>query len=301
MTNLSIYKMERQKKLFNDMDKIDIEKQLDIYETMITSSKFRYIVKYIYDKNEDIIINNDKFRYDITKRIPDLTDLYDIDCVFDSIKYDLFINFFYSIKKIINNKQPNYQELVINAYKDVIKTDKFKSFLFYILDIENEIFLQERYLFFAQTFFISHTNKHINIINPCSEKVITLLTKGYINVIQQFKYTHLVKYVNNDLTNIFISSSDVRKNIMNSFIDNFINLYDFENEHIVVLTNIIYNNYIKNQINKTGYIPKKRVESLIYNNDTCINVIKNSLKENVNLFDKYIKIIIQNIYALINY
>lgn len=303
MSNLStMNKQNNNKKLFKDMDKIDYDKQLDIYKKIIGDSNFRYIVKYVNDKKQDIVISDEKCRYDLVKDTNlGITDIYDIDCAFDCIKYDLYINFFYSNKKLINNKQPNYQETVINAYKDIIKTDKFKKFLFIVLDIDDEIFLQERYLFLAQSFFISHANNHINIITPKSDKVIDLLTKGYTNVINHFNYKFLVKYVNNDTTNIFISSSKVRKNVMDSFIDNFENLYDFENEHLIVLTGIVYNNYILANINKTGYVPKKRIENLIYNNDVCMSVIKNSLQDHSEHFNKYLKIIIQNIYAIINY
>ena len=79
------------------------------------------------------------------------------------------------------------------------------------------------------------------------------------------------------------------------------NIYDFEYNDLKIITEMIYDNYINPKLTKMGFVNIRKIENIIYNNDVCISTIKASLGDKVNYFEKYVKIIIQNIYSKINF
>ena len=44
-----------------------------------------------------LVVEDEKLRYEICVKLPHITDIYKKDLIFEYIKYDLFINFFYSL------------------------------------------------------------------------------------------------------------------------------------------------------------------------------------------------------------
>lgn len=286
-------------------DKLEMSSKIDIYVSTLENVGFQYIVKIIHDKTTDIVVEDTKLRYDICEKLSYITDIYNKDLIFEYIRYDLFINFFYATKRSINNKQDKYHDILVNAYKEIINSSKFREFYFLLLNITDEIFLQERYLLFIKNFFISHTTRHIRIVKP-EQECIKEIANQYVTIIKKMNYKNIVKYVDNNSENIFISSDEIRNIVVEelqsdpefSYVKN---IYDFELNNLNIITEIIYNNYIKTKLTKMGFVNLKKIENIIYNNEICINTIKASLGDKVNLFDKYIKIIIQNIFTQINF
>jgi len=301
---MSIHKDIYNKLLGIDKD-MSINTKIDIYVSTLENIGFQYLVKIVHDKKTDLVVEDEKLRYEICNKLPHIIDIYKKDLIFEYIKYDLFINFFYSAKRLINNKQDNYSNIVINQYKEIINSNKFKDFYFCMLDITDELFLQERYLSYIQNFFISHSTRHIRVVNP-DKSCIEDICKQYCLVIKKLGYKNIVKYVDNNETNIFISSNEIRDLINKELLNdneliNVKNIYDFEYNDLKIITEMIYDNYIKPKLTKMGFVNIKKIENIIYNNDFCLNTIKASLGDKVIYFEKYVKIIIQNIYSKINF
>lgn len=280
-------------------------KIIPVYETMFRNTKFCNLVKLIYDKNTDLIVECADTREKICRSLPEITDLYKYDLMMEYLRYDLFINFFYAAKKSINSKQDGYVQSVINSYKAVIRTDRFKDFLFLALSITDEIFLQERYLAHVHNYFVSHASRYIQQVKPNS-LVVETLTKNYLKILKDLQYTSLVKYVNGEVTNLYISSNEIREAVSTQVavdpeISHITNLYDFEHNDISVISKIVHDNYIKPRIDKLGFINRKKIENIVYNYEVCKQAIKASLGDKADMYDKYIKIIVQNIYTMVNY
>jgi hypothetical protein len=284
---------------------MSINSKIDIYVSTLENVGFQYLVKIVNDKKTDLVVEDEKLRYEICVKLPHITDIYKKDLIFEYIKYDLFINFFYSVKRLINSKQDNYSDILINQYKEIINSDKFRDYYFCILDITNELFLQERYLNYIQNFFISHSMRHVRLIKP-DDSCIEDIAKQYCLVIKNLNYKYIVKYVDNNPENIFISSDKIRELINKELandneLKNVQNIYDFEYNDLKIITEMIYDNYINPKLTKMGFVNIRKIENIIYNNDVCISTIKASLGDKVNYFEKYVKIIIQNIYSKINF
>lgn len=278
----------------------DVVNKLAVYENVIVKGSINNLVKINYDKTTDIVVDDEKLRYELCKKLPHIQDLYTYDCIFEYIRYDLYINFFISVKKTLNVKDPNYLKLVVSAYKELMQTERFTKFYFGILGIKDEIFLQERYLSLVQKFFINTIYKHINYIKP-SELILDVVCNNYCSVIEDIGYKYLVKYVNSDKDNLFISCETIRNKVCSK--SQITNLYDFETNDLKIITNLIFENYVRTKLNtKIKFTSKKYIEKIIYNNECCINNIKSSLPPNLlSSYDKYIKILVNNIWTMVNF
>jgi len=273
--------------------------KMNIYSNLIEKSNVVYLVKHIYDNNTELVVTDDKIRYELTVKYPQLTDLYIHDLIFEYIKYDVYINFLYKIKKQMNSKDPEYTSNLKEAYQKIFNSLQFKKVLFTLLNIKDEIFLQERYLNLIIRFYNKMLSSNILHFNPrveCLEQLIS----NYSSVITTFNYKNIVKYINNDQEDLFIYSKSVREGLkLEHSSINF--MYDFENDDLKKISNIIYENYIKMKISpKYKFVGRVHLENIIYQNEACITMIKNLLDMNENI-DKYIKIIINYIFTDINY
>lgn len=135
--------------------------------------------------------------------------------------------------------------------------------------------------------------------NPRLE-CIDQLVSNYSSVISKFNYKNVVKYINNDEEDLLIYSKKVRDELKLEHPS--INFrYDFENEELRKISHIIYENYIKMKISpKYKFVGRVHLENVIYQNEACIAMIKTLIDSHENI-DKYIKIIINYIFADVNF
>lgn len=282
-------------------NEMNLQTKIDTYKDMINNGKYIYMVKKKFNNDTDIIIDDKKIRYEISDICEQITDIYNIDLMFDYVKYDIYINFFHKTKKLFNKRDKNYITKLTEKYVEIIKSTKFRTFYLMLLGIDSndKIDLQLRYLSQIQKFFERHIDKVIVPFFP-NEDCIDMLIKNYSNVIEHFKYTSIVKFVN-DETDICIYSEKIREHVfaLQPHLDM---LYEFEDHKLKEITNIIKINHVIPKVsNSYKRVPRTHIENIIYKNDNCINDIKAALNDKVNLYNKYVNIIIQNIYSTLNF
>lgn len=287
---------------------------INVYKNVVTSSNICYIVHRIYDRETDIIVTDDNIRRELIESI-ELTDITLYDEIFNSILHDIYINFFYPIFTTRKTTNDGIETLK-QKYNEVCSSSRFRSFLFGILNIEEKLDLQQRYLHHAYEQLTRRlqitANQSLMSIQKASNKelLIETIANNYYFVIIKGKYKTIGKYVNGDDTTIYINNSQIRHRVY-QLLDEYKNdnllfdcayMYEFEETEIPIIARLLYDNFIcDNIIFRTRSKYRQQCEKYIYNNHECIKMIKNGLGDKSSLCYDYINIIINNIINIASY
>jgi hypothetical protein len=192
----------------------------------------------------------------------------------------------------------------------VISTDEFRNYFFTLLGITEHLDLQERYLHHLDVrlnrkYMTSFASRERYLQN-CEHKqcVIEMLANNYLNVILNFNYTAIAKYATYCKDYIYIGNYDIRTRVYmlldqhmatNSDFKYVKRLFEFENDSIPKIAQLVIDNYIKNVNVYKRISCKKQCESIIYGSQECQNMINQCLSGCAHGEYDYTTIIINNI------
>ena len=61
---------------------MSINSKIDIYVSTLENVGFQYLVKIVNDKKTDLVVEDEKLRYEICVKLPHITDIYKKDLIF---------------------------------------------------------------------------------------------------------------------------------------------------------------------------------------------------------------------------
>lgn len=307
------------------------QERLDIYNKVVRSTNARYIVKLIYDKEIDIRISDTKYRNIVLQSNPHLVNITHVDDMYKTLLHDLYINFFY-VTYCRHRKDKDIRTMR-TKYKEICASEEFKNVLFALLGVEDQLDLQERYLHHVYNDMTRKFNITLSSIDRFiasnksewedqNEDILKQIAQNYIEVFKLGRYKQIVKYVNGNATNIYISNPDVRKHIvailnqMKECSDTTNGdptahearrhlldvkcIFNFEENAVPTIAQILIDNYIEGKVSRNSIKKcKNECERIIYQNQDCLKTIQSGLGELANSYSDYINIIVNQIITIL--
>lgn len=256
-----------------------------------------YLVKIKHDDETDLIIDNEEHRRALCAACDNVTDLYELDLMFNYLKYDFYINYLLRHKKQLHARNQTYNKELVDKVCSVLQSEEVRRVLFMLLDIEEDITLQQRYLTLMTKCFRVNISRNIKAYTPV-DSIVERLVTNYIKVIQTTgTYKNLVKYIDNNDVDIYIYSAKVRANILERMGSQLTDLFEFEDKDLKVIATFLYDNYIKRKTARKSFVTKKYIENIIYNDEVILDNIKTLLFKDVPT-QKYTKLLIDKIYSM---